>query len=195
MDDDPTLFPDVRLDPAGETSRLFRERDVSDLHEAIRYVRDLPYRRTSDPADYLAVPVEGVGTCSTKHGLLAALCAEQEVDDVSLTLGIFEMNGRNRPPVGPVLARHGLEFVPEAHCYLRYGGGRFDFTRSSSDGAPIQRFLHEETIGPDQIGAYKEERHRAFLSDWSASVEYDADELWEIREACIEALSAAAAGE
>ncbi len=39
------------------------------------------------------------------------------------------MTERNTPGVGAVLSKHGLAFVPEAHCYLTYEGIRIDVTR------------------------------------------------------------------
>lgn len=196
MRTDPSAFPKARMWDAGEVSRRLRGRGVADLQDAIRFVRELPYGRPSDPDDALAVLADGLGTCSTKHALLARLCAELEVTGVRLTLGIHEMDERNTPGVGPVLEAYGLEAIPEAHCYLRYAGSRFDFTRNSADGAAIERFRHEETIRPAQIGAYKERRHRAVLAEWSASLDRDLDveTLWGIREECIAALSTPDAG-
>lgn len=190
MRSDPSGFPAVRIEAAGDVSALVRELGVVDLREAVRHVRDLPYGRPSDPGDPLAVLEERVGTCSTKHALLAQLCTEQDLTDVRLTLGVYEMDARNTPGVGPVLEAHGLDAIPEAHCYLRHDGSRFDFTRPSSEGEPIERFLHEETIDPDGIGDYKERVHRAFLAEWSEPLDRDPEELWTIREECIEALSA-----
>lgn len=190
MRNDPSAFPAVRIEARGDVSTRVRELGIVDLRKAVRFVRNLPYGRPADPENPLAVLDERVGTCSTKHALLARLCAEQDVTDVRLTLGVYEMDGRNTPGVGPVLDAHGLDAIPEAHCYFRYGGSRFDFTRSSSDGAPIERFLHEETIDPAQIGDYKERVHRAFLAEWSESLDRDPEGLWAIREECIAALSA-----
>lgn len=193
MRDDPAAFPGRRISGTDPVSRRLRERGIGDLREAIRLVRDLPYGRPGDAADPLAVLAEGVGTCSTKHALLARLCDELGVADVQLTLGVYEMDALNTPPAGPVLAEHGLEAIPEAHCYLRYDGERFDFTGASADGVPIERFRHEEPIRPDQVGDYKERVHRAVLADWRTSLdrELDVADLWAIREACVAALSAA----
>lgn len=195
MRDDPAAFPRRRLDGNGPGSRRLRDRGAGDLREAIRLVRELPYGRPDGAPDPLAVLEADVGTCSTKHALLARLCDELGVADVRLTLGFYEMDALNTPPVGPVLAEHGLEAIPEAHCYLRHDGERFDFTGTGADGVPIEGFHHEEPIRPDQVGDYKERRHRAVLAEWSASLdrELDVAALWAIRESCIEALSAAAA--
>jgi hypothetical protein len=51
----------------------FAARGVADFRAAGRYLQHLPYGRTADRADFVAVLREGRGTCSTKHALLAAL--------------------------------------------------------------------------------------------------------------------------
>ena len=136
---------------------------------------------------------EGVGTCSTKHALLARLAEEQGLP-IHLTLGIYEMSEMNTPGVGAVLDSHDLPFVLEAHCYLTFGDARIDVTRSITwPSKPISRFLHEERIKPDQSGTYKKQLHQRILRAWIASSPeasrgLNFDELWLIREACIAAL-------
>jgi hypothetical protein len=158
-----------------------------DYHAAARHVLRLPYGRNSRRADYGLVLTEGRGTCSTKHALLAAL-AREHGRPVQLRLGIYEMNGDNTPGVGPVLRQHGLDLVPEAHCYLAYGGARIDLTRMVAT-APIECFLYEETIEPAGIGAHKLDTHRRFVRGWAEERELDFERVWRAREECIEALS------
>ena len=104
------------------------------------------------------------------------------------------MNQRNTPGVGRVLQKYGLSYIPEAHCYLRYQGERIDVTGVPPGGEPIERFLHEEVITVDQIGAYKNELHRIFLADWIRRTDEargrGLEDVWSIREECIAALSA-----
>lgn len=191
MKTDTTSFPDARLKATDEASRWLLDRGLIGLRDAVKYVRDLPYGRTEDRSDFMSVLDEGVGTCSTKHALLAHICEHQEIDEVQLTLGIYEMNEENTPGVGEVLTGHGLEYIPEAHCYLTYRNDRFDFTRADDGAEPIERFLVEESIRPAQIGDYKVKRHRGFLANWidATGVEMSLDNLWQLRETCIERLS------
>lgn len=191
MESDPTRFPAAPLQPAGPASEALLARDVADLRAAIRYVRDLPYGRPDPPYDQIAVVSDERGTCSTKHALLATVADELDVEGVKLTLGIYEMTEANTPGVGPVLTAHGLDAIPEAHCYLRYDDDRFDFTQTDDDGEPISTLRDEEAIDPGDIGAYKRAFHRAALERWCDSLdrELSPEEAWEIREACIAALS------
>ena len=162
---------------------------------AARHLHTLLYGRNSDRADYRLVLREGRGTCSTKHALLAAVAREIGAP-VRLTLGIYEMCEANTPGVGAVLDRHALRVLPEAHTYLRFEGRRVDVTRAGVAAAePIERFLVEADIEPEQIGDYKVRLHRRFLAEWLAArpqlSRFTPASLWEIREACIAALGQA----
>ena len=112
-----------------------------------------------------------------------------------LILGIYEMNERNTPGVGSVLQRHGLNALPEAHCYLRVGNERIDVTRQHARNyvEPISHFLHEEEIDPSQITLYKIGVHKSFLQQWvkrkARCRRLSLASIWEIREECIAALS------
>src|SRR5206468_3902356 len=148
----------------GPVTRMFRAAGSRDFAEAAHHVLRLPYGRIADRSKFWLVLEERRGTCTTKHALLAELAHEQGIA-VQLMLGIYEMNQRNTPGVGRVLQKYGLSYIPEAHCYLRYQGERIDVTGVPPGGEPIERFLHEEVITVDQIGAYKNELHRIFLAD------------------------------
>ena len=185
-------LPDQKLNSSGEITSQFVALGIIDLRSAARFVHQLPYGRNADRADFRLVLPEHRGTCSTKHALLAALADEQQLP-VHLTLGIYEMSEHNTPGVGAVLDRNGMAFVPEAHCYLTYNGMRIDVTREvAAAKESIARFLHEETIAPPQIGAYKVAMHQAWMREWVARTMPDRDwhSVWKIREECIAALSA-----
>src|SRR5712691_8710459 len=177
----------------GAITRLFRSIGVRDFAGAARHVLQLPYGRIKDRAQFWLVLNEGRGTCTTKHALLAELAREQSIG-VELMLGIYEMGERNTPGVGKVLEKYGLAYVPEAHCYLRYQGARIDMTGVPPGAEPIERFLYEEPITIDQIGAYKNDLHKRFLHDWITRTEAvqgrSLDDVWRIREECIAALRA-----
>lgn len=188
-----SLLPHPLKEP-GEITSAFARADVYDYRAAARHVSHLTYGRNDDASDALVVLSEQRGTCSTKHALLRRLAFEQQLH-VQLVLGIFEMSGKNTPGVGAVLNKHGLESLPEAHCYLRAGGLRIDATRDF-DGELSFDFLHEEEISAEQIGSYKTSVHKQFLSRWlaqgGAGRGWSLDKIWKIREECICALSAAA---
>jgi hypothetical protein len=185
-------IPDSPLVGAGLVTLAFCEAGYPTLRRAFDHVWRLPYGRNADAANPLAPLAEGRATCSTKHALLARLAAEQSFD-VELCIGIYLMREANTPGVGEVLAQHGLDAIPEAHCYLVRDKERIDLTRYEAIAdEPIGGFLHEEPIVPDQVGEYKRSVHRAFLASWAETPDANglsADELWTIREECIAALA------
>jgi hypothetical protein len=96
--------------------------------------------------------------------------------------------------VGAVLQRHGLPYLPEAHCYIRLGSRRIDLTGipSGPDTEPITHFLFEKEIEPDQILDHKTAIHKHFLESWRhqpSLQQHTSQELWSIREECIASLS------
>ena len=178
---------------AGDIARAFLALGISDLRQAAYWVQSLPYGRNSRPENPLVVLEEKRGTCSTKHALMKRLAVEQSVP-MELTVGIYEMSDKNTPGVGEVLKQFGLISLPEAHCYLWLRGKRIDLTglRDQQGREPIQNFLVEETIEPDEITDYKIWLHKCVLRSWSARqrhMRHSIQNLWCIREECILALS------
>ena len=174
----------------GEASRLAKECGLDTYLAAIRHVQALPYGRTSTNS-YQLVLVEGRGTCSSKHALLAALAQENGLA-VELLLGIYEMTESNTPGVGEQLAKHNLTSIPEAHCYLRTERGIIDVTMPEGSPTGAERhFFHEEAIRPEVVGVYKTTVHRRVLAEWlrqCGQADLGLDAAWTIREACISAL-------
>ena len=184
------MLPDVLLSRDGPATEAFARHGVRDLRNAAQCLRAIPYGRISHRERPLLTLDEHRGTCTTKHAALAMLAAEQAFD-LALMLGVYEMSEANTPGVGTVLASHGLTRVPEAHCYVSWRGTRLDITRTVTAAEPISRFLFEERITPEQIGAYKIARHRELLATWLSEHRpgLGLDDAWQIREACIAAIS------
>ncbi|QOR67819.1 hypothetical protein IM538_06710 [Cytobacillus suaedae] len=186
-------LPNFKIEPKGRVSEVFLALEIKRFYDATIYIGHLPYGRNSNGSSYEHVLIEGKGTCSTKHALLAALCQEQGIKEVQLYTGIYEMSEGNTPGVGSVLEKYNLESIPEAHCYLKYNNERYDFTRLDVTGEPVEIFLTEQQITPGQIGEYKKKFHRSYFPKWLedkilgqiVSVE----QLWRIREECIRKLS------
>ncbi len=188
-------LPQFRIRAVGPVSLQFLDAGIHTFHDALLYVRRLPYARTTDASDLARVFGENRGTCSTKHTLLAALAAESGYD-VRLMLGVYKMDGDNTPWVGPVLSEAGLEYLPEAHCYLKWEEQRYDFTMGASDPVYFEGvLLHEQELDPDGAPAAKKNIHKEFLKTWlgeQPAVTLSFDGLWAAREACMDALTAGA---
>lgn len=172
-----------------EISNLFLQRGISTYEEACNYVKCIPYGRNTDKLDIYCVLNDNIGTCSTKHALLKRLADENDLSGIKLVMGIFRMNAHNTPQTKQVLSENGLEYIPEAHNYLKYNGSVIDCTTTKTlDFQPD--LLEESIIEADQITDYKVAHHKQFLSEWlkTAGIPYTADAIWAIREKCIAAL-------
>jgi hypothetical protein len=182
----------LRLDPDAPVGRAFRERGIRTLHEALDHTWQLPYRRNANPADPLAPLVEGCGTSGTKHALLLRLSREIRFV-VSLQLAFYYMNEENTPQVAGILEAAGLEKIPEARCFLRRVDRRIDVTHPNANVTiQPQELFGEETIRPKQVLDYKQQVHRGIIERWSRADKaagLSADEIWDVRERCIAALS------
>jgi len=104
------------------------------------------------------------------------------------------MNANNNPAVKSILKQYKLDYIPEAHNYLKVDQQILDFT-----GLPVyeedfsQVLLSEIEITPDQITDYKVNFHKEFLQQWiiNNNIPYNLSQIWEIREECIRALTKA----
>jgi len=181
------------INPGKEISNAFLERGITDFSSALIYVQDLPYGRNTDRGNPILVLKEQAGTCSTKHTLIKLLADENEKPEVKLMMGIFKMNEQNTKKVKPVLEKYNLEYIPEAHSYLKIGNKVVDITkRSFANTLFLHDLMEEEEIIPAQIGSYKVARHKEFLTNWldtNKQIPYHLHDLWSIREECIETLS------
>jgi len=156
------------------------------------YIRELPYGRNANRQDFSLVLIEKRGTCSSKHALLKKIAQQNNVPEVKLFLGIYKMNERNTPHIGYELRRNGLDYLPEAHCYLTIDGNYVDFTAMNANFEVIQKdILVEKEIEPEQVAEFKVLFHQQFLHQWliESDLKIGVDDLWAIREKCIQNIS------
>ncbi len=181
----PVHVPRTTVAGVGPLTTLFMMNMVGDLRQAAGLLQGLPYGQNHRRDDPALVLMEGRGTCSSKHACLAALGLELGVD-LGLTLGVYRMSASTDPSAGPILAAAGVDWLPEARCYLRLGDHRVDLT----GGLPERtlELLHEEGLQPPQVVDYKEAVHRRFITARAAELGCDTESLWAIREACASAL-------
>lgn len=169
-------------------STFFKRLGFGDFIEASSYVKQLPYRRNKDKNNPSTVLDERCGTCSTKHALLKRLADENGHSELKLMLGIFKMDGCNTTVIEPMLKKHRLKYIPEAHNYLKVDSDILDFTGLPMSGKELaDKLLTEIEITPDQITEYKVGYHRDYLAKWlvDEDLPYSLDEFWQIREECI----------
>ncbi len=174
-------------------SEAFLKRNINDFRDASLFVKHLSYRRNTDKNNLLTVFDDHCGTCSTKHALLKNLAEENGKTDLKLMLGIFKMNSENTPKTELILSKHHLDYIPEAHNYLKYKDDILDFTSKTWISQNFLPYLLEEIeITPTDITDFKVNYHRQFLQKWlteNPKIDYNLNQIWNIREECIAALS------
>ena len=174
-------------------SNLARTKGVDSWEALKAYVAELPYGRTSNPKDISLVLNEGRGTCSGKHALLAAIAKENAISDVHLMVAAFKMSAGSSPKIRSVLEHFHLDSIPEAHCYLKESGKFGDYTRPGKFFNDFESRILDtrELFDYENIAQEKTAYHQNFMRNWlrESALPYSFDELWKIREACIQKLS------
>lgn len=186
-------LPNFEIQSIGEISNEFLIRKIYNFNEATHFVAKLNYGRNKDKSDLKTVFTDNCGTCSTKHALLKKLVDENGFSEIKLVLGIFKMNSENTIEISETLNRNNLEYIPEAHNYLKFENEIFDFTKVNSKPSDFEKDLIEEIeISPNQISNYKVELHKNHLQNWlnkNEEIKLNLSEIWKIREQCIQDLS------
>ena len=157
-------IPNFLITLDGAVSNAIKEHNVNTFQQATLFVSRLSYGRNANKNELVTVFTDNCGTCSTKHALLKQLAQEQGFSGLKLMVGIFKMNRHNTPAVAGTLVQYRLDYIPEAHCYLRYNGAIFDYTFSSSQLDFAGELLEEQEIEPKQIADWKIAYHKAFIS-------------------------------
>ena len=100
--------------------------------ETVDFVKKIPYGRNANRKDFSLVISENKGTCSSKHAYLKDFATRNNIPNVQLILGIYKMNEQNTK-IGSILSDNFLDFIPEAHCYLKIDGKTVDVTSKDAD--------------------------------------------------------------
>lgn len=165
---------------------------MNEFESLIEKVKHIPYGRNSNRHDFSLVVSENKGTCSSKHALLKDFANNNNIPNVKLYIGIFKMNEENTSKIFPLLSENQVDFIPEAHCYLKINGIPLDVTTSESFYNKIENDILEEIeIEPFQVAEFKLDYHKDFLKKWinETNQTKSFDEIWTIRENCIQKLS------
>lgn len=183
-------FPNAEIKAGKPISDAFLQKGITSFQAACHFVKNLPYHRNEE-RNANCVLKEMQGVCSTKHALLKQLANELDLQEIKMMLGVFKMNAQNTPKVKTVLESSQLDYIPEAHTYFRVNGVLIDLTTSESFTAEFEPdLLYEQEYSPNQIGDWKVNFHKDFLSNYIAKQNWtiSLNQLWQVREECIEAL-------
>ncbi len=174
----------------GPVSKFVCDMGISEFSDLTCCIRNIPYGRTvsSDP---LSVLKEKRGTCSSKHRLLKAIAEEHRKNDIDLVVGLYMMCEANTPGVGNILDEAGIRAIPEAHCYLKYQGQRYDETGlHQAEISPFDSLISEHITTSADILFFKRTFHRKTIACWAEKERLSFSCAWALREKCIQALSA-----
>ena len=156
----------------------------------IEKVKQIPYGRNSNRSDFSLILSENKGTCSSKHAYLKEYADKSNIPGVKLFIVIYKMNESNTK-IGKILTENSLDYIPEAHCYLKINGNVVDVTSKESNFENIEKSILEEIeIQAYQVTDYKIDYHKSFLKKWipNQNLEKTFEEIWNIREQCISKL-------
>ena len=161
------------------------------FQELIDTVRQIPYGRNSNRYDFSLVLSENRGTCSSKHAFLKDFADKNQIPNVKLMVGIYKMTEKNTN-IGNILSQHSIDYIPEAHCYLKIDDNVVDVTSTDSDFSKIEKdILDEIEINASQVADFKVDYHKSFIKKWiiNTNQRKTFEQIWNIRETCIEKLS------
>jgi hypothetical protein len=144
------LFPDKDISERGKISEKFLSLGIHRFVEACRYVHELPYGYNSDRDDLMILFKENMGTCTTKHAVIATLALELDIP-VFKNIGIYAMTEEIVTGTNEILAESDLPYVPMVHCFLVYGEYRIDLSEGNDNGknTSIEEFLFTHQVEPN----------------------------------------------
>jgi len=142
-----TILPNSEIKSGNIISDTFLSLGIRYFLEACRYVHQLPYGYNSDRDDLMILFKEKMGTCSTKHAVIATLAAELGLP-ITRGVGIYPMTEALVTGTNKILADYSLPYVPMIHCFLEFGKYRVDLTEGNRNGKnrPIDEFLFADRV-------------------------------------------------
>lgn len=142
-----SVFPDKQITTGSSISKTFLDLGITGFREACRYVHELPYGYNSNRDDLMILFTENMGSCTTKHAVIATLAAELEIV-INKSIGIYAMNDNLVTGTGNILETYNLPYLPMVHCFLEFGSHRVDLSEGNRNGknGPINEFLYTEKV-------------------------------------------------
>jgi len=145
--DNLNVFPEKAIIGTGSVSQAVLALGIRSFLDACRYINELPYGYNSDRDDLMILFKEKMGTCTTKHAVIATLAAELGLA-ITKSVGVYTMTEAIVTGTDKILAEYGLPYVPMIHCFLEHGNYRVDLTEGNRNGKnqPINDFLYTDRV-------------------------------------------------
>jgi hypothetical protein len=151
-------LPDKEITAVGEMSNKFLELGINSFKEACLYVHNMEYGYNSDKDNKMILFIEGKGSCTTKHGVIAELAEELDIP-LYKKVGIYKFTEEISTGTDEILKKYNLPYVPMVHCFLVFEDLRFDLTEGNNNGknTSIEEFIHDEKVIPfiTRVDEYK----------------------------------------
>jgi len=148
-----TVFPDKPIVGAGPIAHTFLGLEINGFWAACRYVHELPYGYNSDRDDLMILFKEKMGSCTTKHAVIATLAAELQLP-IEKSIGIYTMTEDLVKGTHQLMEKYDLPYVPMVHCFLVYEDYRVDLSEGNRNGkaGPIDYFIYTEKVAANISG-------------------------------------------
>ncbi|MFW9946732.1 MAG: hypothetical protein ACFFDX_07870 [Candidatus Odinarchaeota archaeon] len=142
-------LPNAKVKPVGEIARKFLELGITTFKEACDYVHNIEYGYNTNYDDKLIFFKEKMGTCTSKHAVIAGLAEELNIP-IYKHVGVYKFTEEISTGVNTILEKYDIPYVPMVHCFLVYKKYRFDLTEGNCNGknTSIEQFIHEEKVEP-----------------------------------------------
>jgi hypothetical protein len=164
--DEISVFPDKKIENTGVVSKKFLSLDINTFQDACRYVHQLPYGYNSNKDDVMVLFKEKMGTCTTKHMVIATLAREMHLP-VTKTICIYAMTEEIVTGTDDILNKYDLPYVPMIHCFLEFDQYRVDLTEGNNNGKnrSIEEFLYTQKLIPNITAKDEYRLYRQALTD------------------------------
>ena len=145
-----SVFPNPPIDKRGIISERFINLNIKTFWDACSYVHTLSYGYNSTTDDILILFKENLGSCTTKHAVIATLAEELDIS-VYKMVGIYAMNEEIVTGTRRILEKYRLPYLPMIHCFLIYESYRVDLTEGNNNGKnrALEEFLFTKKVIPN----------------------------------------------
>ena len=164
--DEISVFPSKEITNVGIIAEKFLSLGIDSFQDACRYVHQLPYGYNSNKDDLMILFQEKMGTCTTKHMVIATLAKELHLP-ITKTICIYAMTEEIVTGTDTILNKYDLPYVPMIHCFLEYDQYRVDLTEGNQNGKnrSIEEFLYTQKVIPDITAKDEYRLYRQALTD------------------------------
>jgi len=142
-------LPNAEIKPVGQITRKFLELGITTFKEACDYVHNIEYGYNTNYDDKLIFFKENMGTCTSKHAVIAGLAEELNIP-LYKHIGVYKFTEEISTGANIILEKYDIPYVPMVHCFLVYKEYRFDLTEGNCNGknTSIENLIHEQKVEP-----------------------------------------------